>query len=332
MKRQTPSREPMQAAGRHEYGPPEVISTREVQRPTVGKKDVLVRVLAAGIDRSVWHVMTGRPHLARLAFGLRRPRRAVLGGEFAGVVAEIGAQVSGITIGQQVFGSARGTYAEYVSAPADRIARTPEGLSPAQAASLPISGCAALHAVRVAQVRTGQRVLILGAAGGVGSFAVQLAKAAGARVTGVCRTSAMDFVSSLGAAEVLDYTGAGIGTDRYDAIIDTGGNRSLGELRGALTPQGHLVVVGGEQGGGRLLGGADRQLRACLMSAFVSQHLHGLVSHQPVADLDELRRHVESGELTPRVEHTYPLAEAASALRHLTQGGVRGKVAVVLEH
>jgi NADPH:quinone reductase-like Zn-dependent oxidoreductase len=266
----------MKAIVQDTYGPPDVLQLREIDMPTIGGDEVLVRIHAAGVDQGVWHLMAGLPYLIRIAgFGLRAPKNPVRGYDVAGRVEAVGENVTRFQPGDEVFGTCRGSFAEYASAQDDRLAPKPANLSFEQAAAVPISGYAALQAVRdQGKVRPGQRVLIIGAGGGVGTFAVQLAKAYGAEVTGVSSTSKTDLVRSIGADHVIDYTREDFadGRNRYDVILDIAGNRSLSHLRLALAPEGTLVIVGGE-GGGRWLGGNDRQLRAQVLSPFVRQKL-----------------------------------------------------------
>jgi len=290
-------------------------------------------VHAAGLHRGDWHVMTGLPYLIRLVvptLGLRKPKVPVLGMDVAGHVEAAGSNVTRFQPGDEVFGWCDGSFAEYACAPEDNLAPKPANLSFEQAAAVPISGFAALQGLRdQGQVQPGQQVLIIGAAGGVGSFAVQLAKAFGAEVTGVCSTTQVDLVRSLGADDVIDYTRDDItdGTRHWDLILDTAGRRTLSQLRRALTPRGTLVIVGGE-GAGRWLGGFDRNLRAPVLSRFVSQRLRMLASKERQGDLQTLRELIEAGKLTPIIGRTYPLREVPDAIRYLEQGHARGKVVI----
>jgi NADPH:quinone reductase-like Zn-dependent oxidoreductase len=314
------------------YGDTDVLRLGDIDPPAVRPGDLLIRVQAAGVDRGVWHLMTGLPYLARLVLGLRTPKNPVLGRDVAGVVEAVGADVTGFRPGDEVYGEADGSFAELTRAPASRCAAKPAGLTFAEAAAVPVSGCTALSAVRDAgRVRAGQSVLVIGASGGVGSFAVQIAKAYGAHVTGVCRTDKADLVRAVGADDVLDYTRDDItdGTRRYDVILDIGGNRTLSRLRRALTDHGTLVVVGGE-GGGRLLQGTDRQLRALLLSPFVRHRLTGLVSLAATDDLQTLTGLIESGAVTPAIDRSYPLGEVPDAIRRLSAGDARGKIVITV--
>ena len=251
----------------------EVFSMATTEIPTPGADEVLVRVHAAGVDRGVWHLMAGLPYAVRAAgFGIRAPKTPTPGMDLSGTVVSVGADVDGFAPGDDVYGIGNGAYAEYAVAPAEKLAHKPDHLDHTQAAVLAISGLTALQAVRdQASVQPGQKVLVVGASGGVGSYAVQIAKAFGAEVTGVASSSKLDLVRGLGADHVVDYTASDFTDtdDRYDAIIDTGGNRRLRDLRRILTDDGTLVIVGGE-GGGKWLGGTDRQLRAMALSPFDS--------------------------------------------------------------
>ena len=292
-----------------------------------------MRVHAAGVDRGVWHVMTGLPYPIRLAgYGFRAPKIGVPGTDLAGVVVAVGTDVTRFAPGDEVFGTGIGTYAEYARAREDQLAAKPATLSFEQAAALPVSGVTALQALRDrGAVQPGQHVLVIGASGGVGTFAVQLAKAFGAEVTGVCSTTKVDLVRSLGADHVVDYTRedfAATGT-RYDLILDIGGNASLSRLRRALTPKGRLVIVGGETSG-KWLGGSDRQVRAMVLSMFVSQKLGTFIAAGKQEDLLVLAQLVEAGQLTPAVDRTFSLDEAPKAIRHVDEGHARGKVVVTI--
>jgi NADPH:quinone reductase-like Zn-dependent oxidoreductase len=322
----------MQAIVQDAYGPPDVLELREIDRPVPKDNEVLVGVHAAGLDPGVWHLMTGLPYLVRLAFGPRRPKAPVRGTDVAGRVEAVGGKVTRVRPGDAVFGTCTGAFAEFACAREDRVAPKPANLSFEQAATVPVSACAALHALRdQGRVRPGQHVLVIGAAGGVGTFAVQLAKAFGAEVTGVCSTTKVDLVRSLGADHVVDYTRDDLadGERQYELVLDIAGSRPLSQLRRALTPKGTLVIVGGE-GGGRWFGGTDRLLRALLLSPFVGQRLRGLFSTERREDLETLRELIEAGKVTPVVDRTYPLREAPEAIRRLEHEHARGKVAVTV--
>ena len=323
--------ESMRAIAQHRYGGPDVLQLEQRPLPAVGDDEVLVRVRAAGVDRGVWHLMAGLPYLMRVVgFGLHAPKNPVPGMDLAGTVAAVGKNVTRFRVGDEVFGVGKGSFAEYAVAPEAKLAHKPANLSFEQAAALAISGMTALQGLRdVAKLQAGEKVLILGASGGVGSYAVQIAKAFGAEVTGVGSTSKIELVKSLGADHVIDYTREDI-TDsgtRYDVILDIGGNRSLSKLRRALKPRGRLVIVGGENGG-RLLGGLERLLRAMLLSPFVSQTLASFISGERQEDLQTLKEMAEAGNITPRIDRAFPLVEAAEAVRYLEQGRARGKLVI----
>lgn len=318
----------MRAIVQDAYGEAEVLRPATVPRPTPGDGEVLLRVHAAGVDRGAWHLMAGLPYPVRLAgYGVRAPKTPTRGRELAGRVEAVGAGVTAWRPGDEVFGIGEGCFAEYACARADRLAPAPEGLTPVQAAALPISGLTALQAVRAARVAEGDAVLVIGASGGVGTLAVQLAVAAGADVTGVCSPAKADLVRGLGASRVIDYTREEI-SGRFDAVLDFAGHRTLRALRGVMTPRGRLVV-GGSETGGKWLGGLDRNLRAALLSPFVGQALRPLLSSENSADLRVLAEHVASGRLAPVVDRTFDLAETAAAMAYLTAGKARGKVVVV---
>ena len=324
-----PSRLTMQAVVRDSYGSPDVLQVRDVERPRIDAGEVLVRVRAAGLDRGAWHLMAGQPYVMRLAgFGVRRPKVPGLGMELAGVVDAVGADVSDLAPGEAVFGAGRSSFAEYVVARPGKLARMPAGVTFEQAAAAPVSGVTALQAVRDrGRCREGQTVLVIGASGGVGTFAVQIAKALGAQVTGVCSSSKVDLVRSLGADDVVDYAAGDITRTlgRYDLVLDVGGNRPIAALRRLLTPKGTLVLVGGE-GGGRWIG-LGRQLRALVLSPLVRQRLGGpWVAITNRADLDTLRAMMESGDVTPALDRVCPLSGIQDAMRDLEAGTVRGKV------
>jgi len=322
----------MKAIVQDRYGPVDVLELRDIDKPVVGNGDVFVRVHAAGVDQGVWHLMAGQPYLMRvIGFGLRAPKARVRGRDVAGRVEAVGTNVTRFKPGDDVFGTCNaGSFAEYACAPEDRFATMPVNLTYEQAAAVPVSGCTALHAVRdQGKVQAGQRVLVIGAGGGVGTFAVQLAKVSGAEVTGVCSTTKVDFVRSLGADAVIDYTREDFadGQSRYDVILDVAGNRSLSQLRRALTPAGTLVIVGGD---GKWFG-VGRQLRAILLSLFVRQKLRSFVSSERHEDLVTLRELLEAGKVTPVVDRTFPLSEARDAILYMREGRVNGKVVVAVD-
>ena len=323
----------MKAIVRDTYGSADVLELRDVDLPEIADDEVLVRVHAAGVDRGVWHVMTGLPYPIRLAgYGLRAPKNPVLGADVAGVVEAVGSDVTRFEPGDEVFGIGKGTFAEYARAPEGKLAPKPATLSFEQAAVVAISGSTALQGLRDrGQVQRGQKVLIIGASGGVGTYAVQIAKAFGADVTAVCSTPKVDMVRSLGADHVIDYTRDDFadGQQRYDVILDIGGNASLSRLRRALAPKGTLVIAGGETDG-RWLGGSDRQIRALVLSRFVGQKLTTFVASENHEDLIVLKELIEAGKVTPVIDRTYPLGDAADAIRYLQQGHARGKVVITV--
>jgi NADPH:quinone reductase-like Zn-dependent oxidoreductase len=323
----------MQAIVQDRYGSTDVLELRDIDEPEIADDEVLIRVHAAGVDRGVWHLMTGLAYPIRLAgYGLRAPKTPVPGMDLAGVVAAVGSGVTRFRPGDEVFGIGKGAYAEFARAPERKLAPKPAKLTFDQAAVLAISGSTALQAVRdKGQVRSGQQVLITGASGGVGTYAVQMAKAFGAEVTAVCSTTKVDLVRSIGADHVIDYTRADFadGVRRYDVILDIGGNSSLSRLRRALVPKGTLVLVGGEDGG-RWLGGLDRQLRMLVLSPFVGQTLRSLISKEDHEYLIALAELVEAGKVTPVIDRNYPLSEVPKAIRYLEEGHARGKVVITV--
>jgi NADPH:quinone reductase-like Zn-dependent oxidoreductase len=323
----------MKAIVQDSYGSPDVLELRDIDRPEIEDEEVLLGVHAAGVDRGVWHLMTGLPYPIRLAgYGLRAPKNPIIGSDVAGVVEAVGKDVTRFQPGDEVFGIGKGTFADYARALEDKLAPKPANLTFEQAAVVAISGLTALQGLRDhGKVRPAQEVLVIGASGGVGTYAVQLAKAFGAHVTGVCSTTKVDMVRSIGADHVIDYTRDDFaeGEQRYDLILDIGGNSSLSRLRRALTPRGTLVIVGGETGG-RWLGGTDRQLRALMLSPFVSQKLGTFVSSENHEDMIVLKELIESGKVAPVIDRTYPLAEVPEAIRYLEEGHARGKVVIAM--
>jgi len=328
-----PEEATMQAIVQDTYGPAEVLRMARIEPPEIAEHEVRVRVHAAGLDRGTWHIMAGRPYLLRvLGFGFRRPKNRVPGIDVAGTVVAVGAAVTRFSVGDEVFGMSRGSFAEYAAVREDKLAHKPENLTFEQAAVVPISAGTALQALRdIGNVETGQKVLVLGASGGVGTYAVQLAKAFGAEVTGVASTAKLDLVRALGADQVIDYTRDDFadGTHRYDLILDIGGNPRLARLRRALTPTGTAVIVGGEEGG-KWTGGFGRSLRAPLLSLFVRQRLAMLASRERASDLERLTPLIEAGKVTPSIDRSYPLDQVPEAMRHLEAGHARGKVAITV--
>lgn len=322
----------MRAVVQDGYGDADVLRVTDLPRPNPAKDEILVRVAAAGLDRGTWHVMTGLPHLGRLAFGLRRPRQPMPGIDVAGTVVAVGTAVTRFAVGDEVYGFGTGTFAEYAVAKAKRMAHKPAGVGFVEAAAVPVSAVTALMAVHdLGRVQPGQDVLVLGASGGVGSFAVQMATAAGARVTAVCSGGKADLVRSLGAVDVLDRATedfAALGR-RWDVVIDIAGNPTLSRLRRALSPAGTAVIVGGEEGG-RFSGGMNRPLRALALSLMVKQRLSMVVPRQAAADLDRISELLTTGAVSPSVGTTYPLERAADALHDLAAGRVRGKAVITV--
>ena len=323
----------MRAITQDKYGSAEVLHFADIEQPVIGANELLVRVRAAGLDRGTWHSMSGLPYLMRvMGFGFRKPKNPVAGLDVAGTITAVGADVQGFAVGDDVFGISRGSFAEYAAVRDDKLALKPTALTFERAAVVPISGGTALQALRDSgRIEAGQHVLIIGASGGVGTYAVQLAKAFGAEVTGVCSTAKMDLVRSLGADHVIDYTRENFadGARRYDLIIDIGGNTKLARLRRALTPRGTLVIVGGEAGG-KWTGGFGRSLRAPLLSLFVRQRLSMLASKEHRRYFEPVAELIEAGGVTPSVDATYPLEQVPEAMRRLEAGEVRGKVAITV--
>ncbi len=324
----------MRAIVQERFGPPDVLRLVDTEVPEVGAGEVLVRVHAAAVNPYDWHVMRGDPLVARLmgGVGLRRPKARVAGVDAAGRVAAVGANVRGLRPGEEVFGFCLGAFAEYARAEADKVVPKPAGLSFEQAAAVPMAGATALRAIRdVGAVRAGHQVLVNGAAGGVGTYAVQIAAALGAQVTGVCSTRNVELVRSLGAAHVLDYTREDF-TDRparYAVILDNVCNRPLRRLRRAVTPTGTLVLNGGGSPG-RLVGAVGAILRAVVVNALVRERLRLVPHEQQRENLLTLTGLIQAGKLTPVLDRTYPLADTADGLRHLEQGHARGKVVITV--
>jgi NADPH:quinone reductase-like Zn-dependent oxidoreductase len=326
-----PAAPTMRAVVQDVYGGADTLRLDRVATPVVGESDVLVHVHAAGLDRGTWHLMTGKPYLMRIAgLGFRGPKERVPGRDLAGTVVAVGSAVTRFAEGDEVYGVGRGSFAEYAVAAEDKLAHKPARLSFEQAAVVPISAGTALQAlVDHGRVQAGQRVLVIGASGGVGSYAVQLAKALGAEVTGVASAAKLHLVRALGADHALDHARDDYaeGTRRYDLILDIAGNSSLSRLRRALTPAGTVVLVGGEDGG-NLTGGMSRPLRAVMLSPFVGQRLVWFIANERAEDLTRLGGWLETGDVTPSIHRTYSLDQVAAAMQHLEAGQVRGKVAV----
>ncbi len=323
----------MKAIVQDKYGSTDALELREIDRPEIGDGDVLVRVHAASVHIGDWHVMTGLPYMLRVVgFGLRAPNVHVRGMDLAGTVEAVGAKVTRFQVGDDVFGTCEGAFAGYARAPEDNLVIKPSNLTFEQAAAVPTSGFAAVQALRDrGEIQPGQKVLIIGASGGVGMFGVQIAKALGAEVTGVCSTTKMEAVRSLGADHIVDYTEGDFTRSgrRYDVVIDLGGNRSLADLRRTLSPSGTLVLAGGE-GGTQLLGGTDRWIQALVLSPFVGQNLRPLSTMPRKDDLLFLKELIEAGKVTPVIDRTYPLSEVPDAIRYLNEGHARGKVVITV--
>ena len=313
------------------YGSPDVLELREIDKPVVKDDEVLVRVRAAGLNPADWHYLRGHPYLVRLMIGLRPKGTTVLGSDMAGQVEAVGKEVTRFRPGDEVFAEVGfGGCAEYVSCSQAKLGLKPSNLTFEQAAVVPMAAMTALVGMReVGQVQPGQKVLINGASGGVGTFAVQIAKALGADVTGVCGTRNVDMVRSIGADHVVDYTQEDFtrSEQRYDLMLDPVGNRKISECRRVLTSKGTYGAVGG--GGGRWLGPLAHQLRAVRSSPFVSRKMVA-VDNKPNKDLDFLKELIEAGKVTPVIDRTYPLAEAPEALRYLEEGHARGKVVITM--
>src|SRR3954468_9804092 len=319
----------MRAVVQDRYGSSDVLRPARAPRPVMADDQVLLHVRAAGLDRGTEHLMTGKPYVARLFVGLRRPKNPIPGRDAAGTVAVAGSSVTRFAVGDEVYGVAPGSFAEYAVAREDKLARKPGNLTFPQAAVVPVSAGTALQAlVDAGRVQPGQSVLVVGASGGVGSYAVQLAKAFGAEVTGVASTAKIDLVTSLGADHVLDYTREDFadGTRRYDLILDIGGSTPVRRLRRALKPHGTLVFVGGENAGS--LTGMGRQLRGALISPVVRERLALLVAKERSSDYEKLTELIEASKVLPSVDRSYPLDEAPEAMRLLETSQVRGKVVI----
>jgi NADPH:quinone reductase-like Zn-dependent oxidoreductase len=323
----------MKAMVQERFGPPDVLRLVDIDPPHVGADDVLIRVHAAAINPADWHILRGDPLVARLmGIGLTKPKTPVAGIDAAGVVDAVGANVRGLRPGDEVLGFFRGAFAEYACAGEDKVVPKPANLTFEQAAAVPIAATTALRGIRdVGEVKAGQRVLLIGAGGGVGSFAVQIAAALGAEVTGVCSTGNVELVRSLGATHVIDYTTEDFtdGGIRYDVILDNVSNLRLKRLRGVLTRKGILVLNGGGSPG-HVFGPIGGLLKAIVVNLLVSQRLRPLPSKEKREELLALTGLIEEGKLTAVVDQTYPLAETAEGLRHIEQGHARGKVVVTV--
>jgi NADPH:quinone reductase-like Zn-dependent oxidoreductase len=326
----------MKAIVHDTYGSPEVLRLTEVPKPVVEDGEVLVRVHAASVNPADWHLMRGDPYIARLSFGPRKPKDRVPGCDLAGRVEAVGSNVTTAQPGDEVFGSpfehGLGAFAEFAAVSADLVAPRPANLTLEQAATVPVAGMTALQGLRDhGRVEAGQKVLIIGASGGVGTFAVQIAKSLGAEVTGVCSAAKVDLVRLLGTDHVIDYTEDDFtaSADRYDVIFQLGGTRSPSDCRGALTPSGTLVLSSGEPAG-RFLGPLGRVVKGMLQSPFVSQRMLTFTVKPNREDLLALTELIEAGAVAPVIDRTYPLSEVPEAVGYLEEGNARGKVAVKL--
>jgi NADPH:quinone reductase-like Zn-dependent oxidoreductase len=327
----------MKAVVYSNYGSPDVLEIRDVKKPVPNDDQVLIKVRAASINPLDWHFIEGTPYIMRIGVGLRKPKDPRLGVDMSGQVEAVGKNVTQFKPGDEVFGGRNGAFAEYVCARADRaIVLKPANLTFEQAACVPIAAITALQGLRdKGKIQPGQKVLINGASGGVGTFAVQIAKTFGADVTGVCSTRNLDLVRSLGADHVIDYTKEDFtkGEQRYDLILDNVGNQPLSGFRRALQPKGICVMIGG--GGpndGGLIGPMARPVKALLMSPFVSQKMGMFMADLNKQDLTILGDLMQSGKVTPVIDRTYPLSQIAEAIRYLEQGHARGKVVISMQH
>jgi NADPH:quinone reductase-like Zn-dependent oxidoreductase len=325
----------MKAVVYSDYGSPDVLEIRDIKKPVPNDDQVLIKVRAASINPLDWHFIEGTPYIMRLGVGLRKPKDPRLGVDMSGQVEAVGKNVTLFKPGDEVFGGRNGAFAEYVCARADRaIALKPANITFEQAASVPIAAITALQGLRdKGKIQPGQKVLINGASGGVGTFAVQIAKSFGAEVTGVCSTRNLDLVRSLGADHVIDYTKEDFtkGEQRYDLILDNVGNQPLSGFRHALQPKGICVMIGG--GGpndGGLIGPMGRPVKALLMSPFVSQKMGMFMAELNKSDLTILADMMQSGKVTPVIDRMYPLSQIAEAIRYLEQGHARGKVVITV--
>ncbi len=329
---QTPAT--MRAVTQHRYGTSDVLSLETIDRPTIAADEVLIEVVAAAVDRGTEHQMTGRPWLMRiLGFGFRRPKQPVIGLDVAGIVRAVGGDVTRFAVGDEVFGMAKGSLAEFAAASERKLAAKPAGVTFEQAAASTISGITALQALDdVGHLEPGQRVLVVGASGGVGTFAVQLARAMGGVVDGVAGTANLDLVASLGAEHVYDHRTTDITdiAERYDLVLDIGGRNPVRKLRRLLTPTGTLVIVGGENGN-RVTGGIGRQLRAVLLSPFIRQRLTMFISTGDRSFIERLGAHLETGDVVPAIRNRYTLDDAIDGMRLLESGQVSGKTVIGID-
>ena len=326
----------MKAIVNDEYGAADDLELRDISIPTIEANSVLVRVSAASVNPVDWHLMRGEPYLIRLSFGLRRPKRSIPGLDVAGRVEEVGANVTQLRPGDEVFGSCGGAFAEYARGTEEDFAVKPPDVTFEQAAAVPVAGCTALQALRDhGRLEPGQHVLVNGAAGGVGTFAVQIAKALGAEVTAVCSTRNVDLARALGADHVVDYTVDDFtrGGRRYNLVLNVAGNRSLSDVRRATVAKGTVVLVGagtGRERGGGLVSPLVQPLEALVLSRFVGQRLVSFLADVRRDDLSFLAELIEAGKIRPVIDRTYPLRDVPEALRYLEAGHARGKVVITV--
>jgi NADPH:quinone reductase-like Zn-dependent oxidoreductase len=322
----------MRAIVQYQYGLADALHPATVAVPDIAENQVLIKVRAAGLDRGTWHMATGLPYPVRAVSGWRAPKNPIPGLDVAGTVAAVGAAVTRFAVGDEVFGFGKGSFAEYAVASESMLAPKPAELTFEQAAAVPVSGLTALQALRDAgRLQAGQQVLITGASGGVGTYAVQIAVAMGAVVTGVCSGAKVDLVRGLGADTVIDYVREDFaaGGRRYDLIVDMAGNPSLKRLRRAMTPSGTAVIAGGEHGD-RWTGGLFRPIGGMLLSLFSRQRFVMFMARQNAADLERLSELVASGEVAPSIDRIYPLEQMPTAIGRLDAGEVRGKAVITV--
>jgi NADPH:quinone reductase-like Zn-dependent oxidoreductase len=320
----------MKAIVSRRYGPPDVLELRDVDTPVPNDDQLLVRIHAASVNPQDWHLVTGTPYIARPTFGWRTPNEPIPGTDLAGEVVVVGAKVTGFQPGDHVFTMRNGAFAEYVCVRGDRVVRKPANVTFEDAAAVPVAALTALQGLRdKGQIESGQRVLVNGASGGVGTFAVQIAKSFGAEVTGVCSARNVDIIRSIGADHVIDYgredfTASG---ERYDLILDTVGTRSVADRKRILTPKGALVVIGGPKTN-RWIGPIGSLVKILVAARFSSQRLTGMLAHNSIPDLEYLAGLLETGAVRPVIDRSYPLAEVPDALRYLGAGHAQGKVII----
>jgi len=324
----------MRAIVQDAYGSAEVLELETIDRPAIGAGEVLIEVAAAGLDRGVEHLMTGLPYLIRLmGYGLAKPKNRVPGFDVSGTVVGIGDDVTRFAPGDAVFGIGNGSFAQYATAEEKKLAHKPASVTFEQAAVAAVSGITALQALTtVGELQPGETVLIVGASGSVGSYAVQLAKALGGVVTGVASSPKVEFVRSLGADHIIDYTREDFadGGDLFDLILDIGGRNSVRRLRSVLAPTGTLVIVGGE-GGGKGTGGIGRQLRAMVLSLFTKQRLTTFISKESHTFMESLAEYIERGDVVPAIGQQFRLDQVPEAVRQMAAGTLRGKSAIVID-